>query len=184
VLLKETAHFKTTPARGIGPIPIPPIIALSGAPVLSLNPGSGCSTLLGFASERASEVPTASGNLPRVNIDTGELEHTQVDGPSLSALGERPPAPSNRRPIVSAGSAAEARRRQDAALIDASWTLNARAETTVHALGSLIRPRDIVSVKGTGAMDDGDYYVWKVTHTIDAADHKMSLELRRNAVGA
>lgn len=183
VLLKETAHFKTTPARGLGPIPIPPIIALPGAAVLSLNPGSGCSTLLGFTSQRASEVPTGSGPLSRVNMDTGEIENTEVDQPSLAPLGERPPAPRNRRPIVSAGSAAEARRRQDAALIDASWTVNARAETTVHALGSLIRPRDVVSVKGTGAIDDGDYYVWKVTHTIDAADHKMNLELRRNAVG-
>ena len=53
----------------------------------------------------------------------------------------------------------------------------------MHALGSLVRPRQVVKVEGTGAVDDGDYFVWKVTHTIDAADHKMAMELRRNAVG-
>lgn len=184
VQLIETAHFKSSPARGQGPVVIPPIVAPVGAPVLILNPGSGCSTLLSFASERASEVPTASGDVPRVDVDTGDVQHTQVDKPSLEALGEPPPAPRNRRPVISPGNAQEARRRQDAALIDASWVVNARAETTAHALGRLIRPHQTVTVKGTGRVDDGDYFVWKVTHTIDAADHKMAMELRRNAVGA
>ena len=83
-----------------------------------------------------------------------------------------------------AGVFARYNRVDESALIDASWIVNARAETTVHALGSLIRPRQVVKVEGTGAVDDGDYFVWKVTHTIDTADHKMAMELRRNAVGA
>lgn len=186
VILKETGHFRSQPPRGAGPISIslPAIIAPSGAPTLKLNPGTGCSTLLSFASERVSEVPNGSGQIPRADFDSASLQQTTVDGPSLEAFGQRPPAPQNRRPVVSPGNAAEARRRQDAALIDASWIVNARAETTAHAVGNVIRPRQIVKVEGTGSVDDGDYFVWKVTHSIDTADHKMSLELRRNGVGA
>jgi hypothetical protein len=182
----ETAHFKSSPSRGQGlPISLPlPLIARPDTPVLKMNTGDGTSTLLTFVSNRVSEVPTSSGTLTRVNIDSGELERTSVQGPSLSPLGSPPPLPDHRRPIVTAGGAQDAQKRQDAALIDASWVVKATAETTVHALGALLRPHNIVQVSGTGRVDDGDYFIWSVAHHIDPADHKMRCELRRNAVGA
>jgi len=185
-LIIETAHFRSSPPRNKGvPLSIPPrLIAPPDLPVLKMNSGDGKSTLLTFSSARVSEVPTASGGVSRINSDTGELERTRVDQPSLSPLGKRPPAPTNKRPVLSPGNAQEAQRRQDAALIDASWVVKANAETTVHALGAIIRPHEVVTVKGTGSVDDGDYFVWSVTHHIDPADHKMRCELRRNAVGS
>jgi hypothetical protein len=53
----------------------------------------------------------------------------------------------------------------------------------VHAFGKLLRPHDVVKVQGMGKIEDGDYFVWSVTHHIDPADHKMRCELRRNAIG-
>ena len=182
----ETAHFKSSPPRGQG-LPtgfVPPVIAPSGAPMLQMNVGKDKTTLLGFSSDRSSEAPTASGEVASIDLDSGRLERTQVDGPSSVPLGDLAPQPRNRRPVVSPGNASEVRRRQDAALIDASWIVTAQAETSLHALGDLIRPHSVVKVKGTGTVDDGDYFVWKVTHSIDAADHRMGLELRRNAVGS
>ena len=183
--LIETAHFKSSPPRGQGlPISAPvPLLALPDTPVLKMNTGDGSSTLLTFTSNRATEVPTSSGQVTRVNTDTADVERTNVSSPSLPPLGSRPPLPDHRRPIVTAGNAQDAQKRQDAALIDASWVVKATAETTVHALGALLRPHDIVQVRGTGRVDDGDYFVWSVSHHIDPADHKMRCELRRNAVG-
>jgi hypothetical protein len=50
-------------------------------------------------------------------------------------------------------------------------------------LGGVLRPHDEVEVKGLGKEDDGFYQVRAVTHVINAADHFMDLELRRNALG-
>lgn len=182
----DTAHFKSSPPRGEG---IPASVAVrllapKDRPVLQMNTGDGTSTLLTFASSRSSEVPTASGPITRIDIDTGGLDRASVDKPSLQPLGSTPPLPNHRRPLLTAGSAQDAQRRQNAALIDASWIVKATVETSAHALGALLRPHDIVSVRGTGSVDDGDYFVWSVSHRIDAADHKMRCELRRNAVGA
>jgi hypothetical protein len=185
VQLLETAHFKSSPPRGQGqPISAPvPLLAPTDSPKLKMNTGDGTSTLITFSSTRATEVPTKSGQVSRVNIDSGDLEHTSVDQPSSTPLGDPPPLPDHRRPLLTPGNAQDAQRRQDAALIDASWIIKATAETTAHAMGALLRPHDIVSVSGTGSVDDGDYFVWTVTHRIDPADHKMRCELRRNAVG-
>lgn len=184
--IQETAHFKEVPKQptggaGLG-IPIP-VLAPAGAPVLSINTGDGKSTMLSFSSERASEVPTGGGAISRIDALTGRVEKTDVREASKEPLGNKPPSPRSIRPIVTPGDAQEARRRQTAAVNDASWTISANAKTSVHALGSLIRTRDVVTVKGAGKVDDGDYLVWSVTHSIDAADHHMELEMRRNAVG-
>jgi hypothetical protein len=183
--IREIAHFKSSPPRGQGvPASVPvPLLAPPDSPILQMNRGDGTSTMLTFSSNRVSEVPTASGPVRRVNIDTGEIEHTSVDQNSLTPLGNAAPLPSHRRQVVTAGNAQDAQKRTDAALIDASWIVKATAETTVHALGALLRPHEIVEVTGTGAVDDGDYFIWSVSHHIDPADHKMRCELRRNAVG-
>ena len=182
----ETAHFRSSPPRNKGAPPSLPIqlVAPPDPTLLKMNSGDGRSTMLHFSSQRASEVPNASGSVSRINPDSGDLEHTSVDKPSQDPLGQAPPAQTNNRPIVTPGNAQDAQRKQDAALIDASWVIKANAETTAHALGGLIRPHQVVNVQGTGSVDDGTYFVWSVTHHIDPADHKMTCELRRNAVGA
>jgi hypothetical protein len=53
----------------------------------------------------------------------------------------------------------------------------------VHALGGLVHAHDVIKVTGTGSVVSGDYFVRAVTHHINPADHKLSLELLRNAFG-
>lgn len=73
--------------------------------------------------------------------------------------------------------------RNEAALRDAQWFINATCHTNLHRLGKIVRNHSIVSVLGAGSIYEGKYYVTSVTHKIDAADHKMDLELSRNAWG-
>ena len=59
-----------------------------------------------------------------------------------------------------------------------------------RALDGLLSPEelealkaDVVKVRGVGSKDEGDYFVEAVKHSINQADHRMSLEMRRNAFG-
>jgi hypothetical protein len=181
----ETGHFRPSPkgSRG-GPQGIPfTVLAPVTAPTLSLNKGDGQSTLISFHSARDPEAPNQSGPLQRVDVKLGRIQRSQVDEPPVDRLGDPPPAPQVQAMVRSAGDVAEAQRHQEAALNDASWTIKATAETSANLLGGLVRPHDVVKVRGTGQTDDGDYFVFSVEHTINPAEHRMTMELRRNAVG-
>ena len=73
--------------------------------------------------------------------------------------------------------------RTQAALNDASWSVQAVAETSVQALNAFVAPHQIVRVSGAGTLNSGDYFVKAVAHNVDASNHKMRIELLRNALG-
>jgi hypothetical protein len=85
--------------------------------------------------------------------------------------------------ITTAGNIEELSRKAFSALTEAGWFIHATASTTAHMLNGVLVPHDEVEVKGLGNEDDGFYQVKAVTHVINAADHFMDLELRRNALG-
>lgn len=68
-----------------------------------------------------------------------------------------------------------------AAAIEESWYVKATAMTTVHMLGEILQPHDIVNVEGGGCGVSGLMQVEKVTHVINASAHWMHLELRGNS---
>lgn len=68
-----------------------------------------------------------------------------------------------------------------AAANDASWYVKAQALTTVHMLGKVLQPHDLVKVIGGGCGINGIFQVEKVTHVINAAAHWMHLDLRSNS---
>jgi hypothetical protein len=86
--------------------------------------------------------------------------------------------------ITTAGNLEELFRKTEAALTEAAWRINATASTTAHMLGGVLVPHDEVIVEGLGSKDSESYHVNAVTHVINAADHLMDLQLRRNATGA
>jgi len=186
--LIETAHFKPSPpqpeANGLGFLP-PLLLAPVPAAELTLNAADGCSNVASFELHSNAEAPNQSGPISRVNVDDGEVAESSVPEPTTEKLGERPTAPpqARERRLVTAGDAQEARVRSQAALNDASWSVQATAETSVQALNAIVAPHEIVTVSGAGAIDSGDYFVKAVTHTIDSAMHKMRVELLRNALG-
>ena len=86
--------------------------------------------------------------------------------------------------VTSPGDSEELNPRAESALTEAGWFVNATASTTAYALGGVLIPHDVVEVEGMGRRHSGPYQVKQVTHVINAADHRMDLQLRRNAVGA
>lgn len=85
--------------------------------------------------------------------------------------------------ITTAGDIVELLRKAFSALTEAGWFIEAIASTTAHMLGGVLLPHDEVEVQGLGNDHSGRYQVRAVTHVINAADHFMDLELRRNAFG-
>ena len=184
--ITETAHFKPSPPRprdnGIG-FALPPLLAPEGSAELMINNGTGCSNILQFELKENSEAPTQSGSQKRINLDDAKPDEAEAET-TAEPLGEtQQPGQTRTRRVVSAGSDAEAKLKSQAALNDASWRVEARAQTTVHALGAVVRPHEVVKVTGAGKLTDGDYFVRAVTHSIDPAKHKLDLELVRNALG-
>jgi hypothetical protein len=85
--------------------------------------------------------------------------------------------------ITTAGNDEELQRKAESALTEAGWFIEATASTTAHMLGGVLLPHDEVEVQGLGSDHSGLYQVKAVTHVINAADHFMDLQLRRNAYG-
>jgi hypothetical protein len=85
--------------------------------------------------------------------------------------------------IATAGNQDELHARAESALTEAGWFVEATASTTAHMLGGVLLPHDVIEVEGLGSVHSGPYQVKAVTHVINAADHFMDIELRRNAIG-
>jgi hypothetical protein len=85
--------------------------------------------------------------------------------------------------ITTAGDIVELLRKANSALTEAGWFIKATASTTAHMLGGVLLPHDEVEVQGLGNDHSGRYQVRAVTHVINAAEHFMDLELRRNSTG-
>jgi hypothetical protein len=196
--IRETAHFASQPPRNEGPgglglgalsalpVSLPPLLGglAGGAPRLTLNTGDPKNTLLSFHATHRTEVPKAGGRVVRVDFDRPTLQKTTIAGPTQPPLGRKLDIPDGlEASVLTAGGADRAHVHGTAALNDASWAIEATAETTLFALGQVVRPRQVVRVEGAGKLDQGDYFVWKVNHTINPAGHRLGIELRRNALG-
>ncbi len=185
----EIAHFRSQPARGTGGAlgnAVRQVVSTLGGkktPVFRLNTGDPNYTIDSFRSRRKTHMPNESGPMSRVNVDTGRVERTQVRGPSTPTLGQASGNAPVQRAVMGGGNASEARRLTEAALNDASWTVEANVETTAFQLGSLVRPRQVVRVQGAGSIDDGEYFVWSVQHRATEVGHDMDIQLRRNGTG-
>jgi hypothetical protein len=184
----ETAHFKPSPPipsdSGLGfSIPLPPLLSSSDTLELKLNQGGETSNILRFELMENSEAPTGSGEIQRISADDARANDSEVES-TAEKLGEvEQPGQTRTRQVVSAGSIEEAELRNEAALNDASWRIQARARTTTHAIGGVVQVHDKVKVSGAGKLTDGEYFVRAVTHMIDPAQHRLDIDLVRNALG-
>ena len=192
VRVVETAHVKPSPPRpdGAAGLPAPPIALVPTTSHALRVTGSGtrartCTQLqVSFDVER----PTAFDGFALSDTD---LSHDPVsaddDQPAVEPGGRRltDVAPAARVACLAApGDAAEVAPRARALLIEAGWFVEATSITTAHMLGGVLVPHDVVTVEGVGSTHSGAYQVAAATHVITAADHYMTLELRRNALGA
>ena len=189
----ETAHFKTSPERALGPGGAPPSIAsISLAPNVKPSIRAGASdecanNVTRFEAREDVERPTSA---TVVGIDASSVKQEKNDADDKDdAIGQGEHKLTDvtglKRTlcVTGAGSANDVKTRAAAALADAGWFITATASTTAYMLGGVLQPHDIVQVEGIGSRHSGPYRVRKVTHVINAADHFMDLELQRNTHG-
>jgi hypothetical protein len=183
----EVARFKPSPPRAedAPPFSVPVIFAPDDAPTLKLNSGDGCSNVAAFAFDADAEAPNQTGGIKRVDFDSAKEDDTSVPSPTTEPLGtDQNTSQTRSRRLVTAGSVEEARIVNQAALNDAAWSVSATVETSAHALKGIVKAHDLVKLDGGGSVITGDYFVKSVTHSINPADHKLSLHLLRNALGS
>jgi phage protein D len=191
----DVAHFRTAPPR-LRPTapPSPPLATQTALPILRLNAASesipGLQTTINrFESTTNTEVPYVVTGY-RLDENTGVVvpivvarnPANSVPFGSVPIEAAAPRVPPTLQ-ISGAGGVLEANTRAEAALAEAAFFVNASVETTREAAGALIEPNMFVRVEGVGGVDQGQYWVDAVTHTIDASCHRMSVQLRRNAQG-
>jgi hypothetical protein len=191
---KETVRFQPSPGRpadratGVAsPVAAVKLTADTGTPTLRAQAlGDACPTLTRFAVKVDTNRITKATAAAR-NDRSGRREPVQ---------GEDPQAPVQKKgkgagavagversaAIGTAGNEDEAKTALDAALSEEAWFVTATASSTLHTLQGLLVPHTVVDVSGVGPPHDGAYHVKQVTHVINAAEHYMDAELRRNVL--
>ena len=187
----ETAHLKPSPPRPqdspAGPLPIDQIQLIPTVPAnLRVNVEQAlCQNVTAFDLNVNPDQPS---KVPGTALDDRDLqEHltTVTDPQPVIDQGQRLTDCQVERDlcITTAGNQEELQTKAESALTDAGWFVNATASTTEHLLGLVLAPHDIIGVEGLGPVHSGAYQIKSVTHVINAADHFMDLQLRRNTIG-
>lgn len=170
----ETAHFKRPPIEGNGDTEL--IMNLETPNIQALD--------ITWDVER----PTSIEGLQLDMNTKTDLDGAVDDSPQtlLGSAGLRDVACGRRSVHLSAPAddTGDMLARSRGALIEADWFIRATCNTSVNQLGTLVRAHSVVNVRGLGSRHSGRYFVSGVRHVIDAAAHRMDLELVRNGWGA
>lgn len=168
-----TAHFKRPSVDGDGQVELIINLDLSNISALDVS----------WDVERPTSAEGAQLNLTDREILDGAVSdsgQSLLGGQGLTAItGDT----RSLHLLAPADDAGDLQSRGAAALIEANWFIRATCETSLNALGKVVRAHTLVAVRGAGSRHSGKYFVAAVTHSIDAAAHRMSLTLLRNAWG-
>jgi len=190
--VNEAAHFRISPEVpeanpfDIGEFSLSPEDA--NAPSFRINvPRDDCPNVTAFDVTVDTERPNRATGAA---IDAESGETTQSDttaDPATTGEGRTLDAVDGvTRTIVTSGpgGSEDQSRRDEAALREASWFVEASVSTSAHLLkGRVVEPHDIINVEGAGWRFSIPYQVKTVTHVINAADHMMDVKLRSNIIG-
>jgi hypothetical protein len=188
----EIANLRSSPLR-----PVDAKNVLGCEERLRLKPKANVTLRVNVEKEKCQNVTTfnMTMNFERPSQFKGTAVNDRAGkGRSISPEDRQPPQakggkrladcnPERDLCITTAGNEEELQRKAESALTEAGWFIETTASTTVHMLGGVLLPHDEVEVQGLGSDHSGLYQVKAVTHVINAADHFMDLQLRRNATG-
>lgn len=173
----QTANFKR------------PELNQAAAATLQINKGGGAHPHIAWLDlswdvEAATQAAAADLDVRDASTIDGAVATQPL--PLLGTVAASAAAPAVRAAeVVGAGlDAGQLKARTEAALIDASWFTRARCQTSLKALGKLVRPYTVVDLAGVGTRHSGAYFVAGVRHLIDPTQHLMELDLYRNAWSA
>ncbi len=169
----ETAHFRRP--------------NLGGKSVLNLDINISSNNLgtldLMWDVERSTSVIAAQLNLNDKTSISGAVSASPLPplgSQSLSDITGDTRSAHLHAPVDDAG---DLTARGEGALIEDAWFIRATGQTSVNALGDIVRANTIVNLRGVGTRHSGNYYVASVRHTIDPSAHHMEFELVRNGWG-
>jgi|GEM_PF-1054935 len=189
--VKEQANLKSSPRRPkdapAGPIPVDQMKLVPTVPVkLRVNvEKEQCQNVTAFDLTMNPERPNRFVGAAKDDRDAKPPHDVFIEDspqPPIIRGGQRFAGCKEPRDlcITTAGNQEELQCKAEAALTEAGWFVDATASTTVHMLGGVLLPHDVVEVEGLGKDHSGPYQVKAVTHVINAADHFMDIQLRRN----
>jgi hypothetical protein len=190
LIIEETANFRSSPPRpdDVPPEKQPEVKLVPTTPLkLRVNvPAVDCPNVTAFSLKMDAERPNRFSGIA-INDRQVRSRSTKVNDPqpAIQKDGRRFPGSGELRDVcvVTAGNEDELQARAEASLTAAGWFLEASASTTAHMLTGILLPHDVIEVEGLGDEHDGAYQIKSVIHVINAADHYMDIELRRNALG-
>lgn len=190
--IEEVAHFRISPEVpseepfDIDEFTLTPLDA--DAPTLRVSvPGENCPNVNVFRTKVDNERPNRAVGAA-IDAATGETSETDTTAdPSTVTEGRTLDAIDGvTRTIVTSGPGddADQSRRDEAALREASWFVEATVSTSAQLLTQrIIRTHQIVNVEGAGKRFSIPFQAKTVTHVINAADHMMDMTLRSNVIG-
>jgi phage protein D len=169
----DTFHFAAPP--------------VSGAPAVKLvinQPGANTDALdVRWDSER----PTTVDARQIDPLSAEDMDASETTSPTTALggqrLGDLVSSPRTTRIVAPGDDSAEVKARAEGAAVEAEWFVQASLKTTFAGLGMAVRAHTVVELSGAGSLHSGRYFVAAVRHLIDPADHKMIVELVRNAWG-
>lgn len=202
---EEVANFNKVPSEGfIKPIPkdnAKDEAAKDNPGKITLNLSGENNDLDEFSISWNIERPTSvkSVHTDRKTRETKKLEEREASQPKLGEITLKEITDDSISDFLSPTvfDESDSKERNSAALDEAEWFIKASCSTTYERLcknaaaraGSngptspmvkIIHAHTVVNILGTGSRYDGDYLVAGVTHSIDGADYKMQIELKRN----
>ncbi len=154
--------------------------------VLSVNLGEA--TNVNAFKARFDMLRPATAQARSLDIGSKDGQDGQADSSALKALGKGPTIdPSRpRRVLVSQTGLSQAGELQaySQALVDrSSFSILAEGELNTVAYGSLLKAKELVSVRGAGSQFSGTYYVQRVRHEFTGDGYVQKFSLKRNATG-
>lgn len=169
---QETAHFKRPP------------LADDPAAELVLNLSDPPANLDALEITWDAEAP-ASADAGQLDLNTGDdidgavstSPLTSLAATRFASIGASPRSLHLSVPVDDAG---DLQARSEGALIDAEWFVRARGQTSMHALGKVLRAHTVIKLRGVGQRHSGNWFCHSVRHFIDATEHQMEFELIRN----
>jgi hypothetical protein len=169
----ETAHFKRPPIDGAEAAEMIINLAAPNMPALDIS----------WDVERPTSIQ--GGQLDLNSKETLDGAVLQTPQTILGGVGLQGITGDTRSVNLSApgDDAGDLQARGQGALIEADWFIRATCRTSLHQLDDLVRAHQVVTVRGAGSRHSGKYLVAGVHHTIDAAAHRMQVELVRNGWG-
>jgi hypothetical protein len=169
----ETAHFKA-----------PPFDQDPGQTLtINLDQPSLASIELHWDVERATSALADQLDLNDLSDIDGDIEDSSLAALGSDTLADITGDTRSAHLAVPVDDSGDLQARGQALLAESTAFVVANTETTVAALNDIVRAHTVVRLDGLGTRHSGSYFVSSVRHVITAEQHRMELELLRNAWG-